>query len=241
MRVKSHLQATVDRVLTAPYQFDYYGMERGGHNAVLDWILAGAAQPASFLSRAHTREPHLKRNHPNGFLTPDVRWPTTLGFTYEQDAPIVERPGRAAIVCVRDIRNMLASRLRWQERGRPWVGAQGDAMITQWREYARFALNTPARTIVFDHWHASAAYRARCAAWLQDLFPAWGEDPHTRYQVSYTGWGSSFDTLDYQGRAHEMPVRDRWLAYKDHSMYRALLTPAMLDLNAQLLDATAVM
>jgi hypothetical protein len=237
MRVKSHLQATVDRVLTAPYQFDYYGMERGGHHAVLEWILAGAPQPASSLQRAHSREPLLRRNHPNGFLTPDVRWPVALAFTYGRDAPISKRDGYPIIVCVRDARNMVASRLRWEEDGKAPLGEGIEASLPRWEEYTRYALANPHQAIVYDRWFALPAYRATCAANIRSFIPTWVEDPTSLATVASQGYGSSFDGLDYQGRAQEMGVLTRWHAYKDNEVFKRLLTPAILDLNSQVLGS----
>ena len=48
------------------------------------------------------------------------------------------------------------------------------------------------------------------------------------------GQGSSFDGVEYNGRAKEMPVFERWKEYKDIEAFRNLFTQEIIEQSKQI-------
>ncbi len=120
------------------------------------------------------------------------------------------------ILIVRDPFNWLASRLKGGfSVARP--------IIEAWKSHLHEALGhtqllTPRPVVInYNRWHLEAAYR-------RAISTALGLAPSERGldEVSDFGEGSSFDRRAFDGRGREMPVLERWQAYRADSRFREL-------------------
>ena len=58
--VKKDRQDKFERAIAQKHAFDYFGMERGGHHAVVQWILACGPQPSGLIVQAAKRQIRLR-------------------------------------------------------------------------------------------------------------------------------------------------------------------------------------
>ena len=225
--------------------FDYYGMERGGHFAVLRWALAACPPPAVALLRCSTHRPGLMWGHPGGWFRSGGAAPKSAGLVYGADVDIEDTPsritdGRKVVLCVRDIRNMLSSRLRWNRRRR-WQFQVSRAATATWKKYAEHAVgdrnyfNCPSLSIVYDKWFTSSDYRAEIAAKAGTVF-GWDWKDTGLPDVVPLAQGSSFDELKFKDKPQQMQVTNRWKDIEDENFVNELLTSEILALNERLIN-----
>lgn len=244
-QVTNSIRPHFEEFLAHPNVFDYYGMERGGHFAVLRWLLDSGPKPYCLSMAAHTNRPGCGWSIGNGWHT-SVRKPIAGALTYGPDVSLDDAPSRLStrrvIVCVRDIRNLLASRRRWNTERRRLFRVNLPAVAT-WSQYAHQALGDTdyfdgcCVPVMFDLWATSKDYRNKVIASLNSTFDwdlASAEDAVAR--VSPAAGGSSFDGMDYDAQAWRMNVTERWHTSADDTHIQELLTPEVLDLNRRLLD-----
>jgi hypothetical protein len=188
----------------------------------------------------------LRFYHRSGWYTTAVDPPETCGLTYGGDCDLSNTPSwidhARVVLCVRDIRNLLASRRQYNNTRQPIfdVNLRG---VERWTQYARQALGDidyfdgRCIPVVFDKWFASEEYRAEKIAEMEFVFD-WTleEDPRTVNEIARPAGGSSFDGTDLDGQTHKMKVLDRWKAFEDDEHVQSLLTPQVLDLNRRLID-----
>jgi len=250
--IKQGIRKQFEAALAQRHVFDFYGMERGGHHAIVQWLLACGPQPSGMVTRAATNKPGIRFYHPSGWYTTAIAGPKTVALSYGADVALPPTESRIAtqraVLCVRDVRNLLASRKRWgQSAGRP-SPFRIDTLATHlWAMYAKQVLGDAdyfegrCVGICYDRWFISAEYRAKIIVQLNERF-GWnmnveaGEEQ--RMRVSMPGGGSSFDGAKFDGNAHTMKVLERWKAYANNPIIKKLLTPDVLELNVRLLAET---
>jgi hypothetical protein len=136
------------------------------------------------------------------------------------------------IVILRDPYNLFASRIKHYDllsSEKTWVDENGATKL--WRMYAKVFLEKPKGIILvnYNEFIKSVEYRKNLAKKLKCEFK-----DDTIQRVSDNGLGSSFDCLDYDGKAQKMPVFDRWTQYKDIEAFRGLFTPEIVQLSKQI-------
>lgn len=167
------------------------------------------SQEDSFLRHAFSRE--YERHH-DRWVGPSVR--------------------RVDVLLLRDPFNLFASRRRWAERLGGWHGVPEPRALTIWRQHAREFIrpsghlrHAPLR-IRYDRWVREPGYRAHLARSL-----GLAHDDRAMERVADVGGGSSFDGLDFHGRASQMAVFDRWRHYAGDASFRALFDRQVLALS----------
>ena len=245
------------------------GMSRSGNHAIIEWLLSQADGRVCFLNCAEARTNPFWSARPlgPGWDTPahrvsyddfclDAERRGELGrkhllvHSYEDTfltalsdarqphdpARHVGRSGRRVDALVlRDPLNLFASR---RASGVGYMEPQ--TAVRLWIQHAREFLGErhhlrPGRiAISYNRWVASAGYRRAIAERLGLRC----DDGALRSVASCAG-GSSFDGLDYDGRADQMAVLDRWRSYADDPGFRRLLSPLVLELSARIFGPPA--
>jgi len=132
------------------------------------------------------------------------------------------------ILILRDPFNNFASKYKWAISGTQWVPSLDDIkkLPEIWKTYAREYLDetkfikNDKFVINYNKWFSDKFYREYLAKELNLLtiengiktIAKWG--PNT--------WGDSFDNLDFDGRANEMKVFDRWRYYATDKFFISL-------------------
>lgn len=204
-----------------------HGMKRSGNHAITNWlipqldcayfnnviplggILRGrpvpAPQPFEQWHEARQRERGQSLN----------RLLVTLEDHDLGLAPFLgAEPGLRRLLILRSARQMFSSRIRKSFQVDMPAYPRSDGPVLQraiglWKQHARCFLDgdetCPGRTaILFDAWFSDPGYRAAISLALAVTFDDTGYG-----RVSGTGGGSSFDGVEFDGRAHLMSVTDR--------------------------------
>ena len=146
---------------------------------------------------------------------------------------------RGCILVMRDIYNLIASRLKsGRELSREDIRQKNETfqnMISAWKSHAREFLGEtnvlPDKILVnFNRWFLDANYRSELTRKLHcDREVA---DWHT---VSTYGGGSSFDKMDLKDDARKMAVLDRWKEYRDDDIFwTAFDDPELVSLSERI-------
>ena len=243
----------------------FLAQKRSGHHAVISWLAAQLPgkvyqlnNPASFLTpfvpasfeRSRT-EARVRKSGPFLTWTPFslkeltavFRGDNCLCINHEEFAfrnenseswaahhAELARFGHAVqhVLVYRDPYNMCASRRVRRIR-------MDSTTIDQWKDYARMALGlleapTPVVLVNYNRWFHDVTYRKQLSA----TFGVIHSDVSLNF-VPYIGHGSSFDGLNFQDRAQEMSVSDRWRGLREEPAFRELLSDAELaDYSRQL-------
>lgn len=232
------------------------GMSRSGNHAIMQWITAQQPGRWRLLNCCEGKQnpyesarplPHgapaesnydfpLQEERPGSFSSKDLlifnHEDSFLGHAcsdiYEQrhDEWVGPSADRVDLLLLRDPFNLLAS--RFSRRGQMVKVATA---LRIWKQHARQYLGDIDRLtqrpvlVSYDHWFTDAAYRRRIAADLG--LP--GSDAGLQRVASCFG-GSSFDGLDYDGRAQEMGVLHRWKRFARDPAFTAALDEQTIEL-----------
>lgn len=227
-------------------EFRIIGMSRSGNHSIINWIIKQLKGFYCFLNCAdpkanpfHTAHPMAggktyRTNIPGFDLAAEQAGRFSrkdyLIYSYEDcflgmvqsgalEAHHDEWLGRSGrvldILILRDPFNLFASRQK--------AGYSGITPLTAkrvWKQHAREFMERRYLTgscvlIRYNAWATDGAYRRRLAERLGLRFTDAGFN-----DVSSCGGGSSFDGMEYDGRAAEMNVLARWRYYKNDPEYR---------------------
>lgn len=232
------------------------GMSRSGNHAICNWIFNQADAPKLLLNCAEGKtEPFATcrpfseglpgwRETPERGVHPQVGpGRALLMHSYEDswfahafsrlleahhDEWLGQSRRRVRLLILRDPYNLFASRRK--------MGAELSVPVARkmWKQHAREALGDTRKVrdkvvILYNRWTADKDYRRGIARELGLTFTDAGID-----EVPQTMGGSSFDGRTFDGRATQMPTRDRWKAYADDPAYRAIFDPEMISLATRL-------
>ena len=203
--------------------YEMFSIRRSGTHAVSGWILelltgrdVRYVNNASAFTRKY-RKPreYTLRSHEN---VPSDRISELLrGYGEER-----------SIVMIRDVFNLGASKVAEAVRyGAAWEGRLKET-IELWRDYAWGYVNShynEAVVILFNEWFESPQYRVLTANRLGLV-----SNGRAYQKVRYHGGGSSFDGRDFDGRASEMRVLDRWREHLEPA-YKAAFDDEVVGLN----------
>jgi hypothetical protein len=236
------------------------GMRRSGNHAITNWIrrqvrgeqiwylndVAPNVEPfryhyeyvkdlyPEYLNRAHSclQESHGRLTPKDALILSYEDWPLPAmkGRRYERrhSIDIGRSQQRYDVLVLRDPFNLLASRL---QKGIRCCKKRSWSFSRLWLAYAREFLgetNYLAQRFVpisYNDWFKDETYRAECAA-LLDLE---GTDGGIE-EVAGTGGGSSFSSREYNGRAQEMDVLNRWTVFRNDPEYlKAIRNPTLIE------------
>lgn len=122
------------------------------------------------------------------------------------------------ILIIRDPINNLASLMK--HRG---VLLPTHKFVPLWNDYAYNWNNPNIVTIIYDKWFVNSDYRRLIESKLGLI-----ETDNGLNDVHPTGMGSSFDGMEYQGKAQEMNVLKRWWGYRKNEEYLKVLNDSDL-------------
>lgn len=247
-RVRGDRRAKFEKYSALNGTFDYYGLERGGHFAVLEWLLALGGKPYMHVPAAKSNAPQCTMYHPSGWFSM-LGPPTLMALNYGPDqditCPFSRIDSRKVVLSIRDIRNCIASRLRFYDQGRNLPFRVDSAMTHIWKAYAQQVLgdvdyfNGRCVSVLFDEWAWNDYYRSHLVTQLSNTFDwtlIYEAGEAQMKHVSRQGGGSSFDQMEHAEQAYLMPVRDRWKTYADDERYKRVMTDEVLELNQRLLE-----
>jgi len=217
-------------------------LQRSGHHAIINWISANSAVPVCFLNNcspgvdpflmcteaqrvelAHRKiliynyeDRPLADAFASGFLLNKTRWFGTQGNSNY-------------VLILRDPFNNFASKYRWAVNGTRWT-PQMDWVIHElpelWKSYAREFLGlthlmpAPKVFINYNRWFVDPEYREQLSRRLGLVSAEKGLGEVAKWGPNT--WGDSFDNLNFEGRAHEMKVLERWRHFAGDPVFRQL-------------------
>jgi len=230
-------------------------LQRSGHHAIINWISANAASAVCFLNNCRpgvdpflmcTEEQRLRlapRNlliynyedrrltdaFSSGFLVNKTRWFGAQGNS-------------VYILILRDPFNNFASKYRWAVRGTRWTPHLGwviQQLPELWKSYAREFLGVtqfmpaPRVFINYNRWFVDPEYREQLAQRLGLISAEKGLAEVAKWGPNT--WGDSFDNLDFEGRAQEMKVLERWRHFAGDHVFRQLFKDReLLELSKEI-------
>jgi hypothetical protein len=191
-----------------------YGAPLGQHNG-LWWRqeIAGRHSKRKFLVY------NYEDQSPSEVATPDVE--------IHRERWVGGSARRFDMLILRDPYNLLASKLRWAygERYQPSLDSlyeTRDLWKAHAKEYLGETKYLPNRlSVSYNAWFANPAYRRALAEKLGVKWTDKGMEEVARWGP--TVWGDSFDGLNYDGRATEMKVLERWKTYAGDPFFRRLV------------------
>ncbi len=196
-------------VKASPCSISVYAMSRSGHNSIIEWMRDNMLDPLTIIHNIEEAD--------------------ITGGVYA-DATI-------QVIILRDPYNWFAS---WVVSGRKWKGqrleSESPSFIARWKAQAReilgetHHLNGTLIPILYNKWVFSLHYRMKCAVKM-----GMGQEDIGALRVVPTGGGSTWDSKDFDGRANEMKVFDRWQSVEEDDLYRKyMLDPEIEDLSIRL-------
>lgn len=216
-------------------------LERSGHHAIINWISANSAAPVCFLNNCRPGvDPFLMYPDQRGELAPG----SLLIYNYEDrrlgDAFPSEflnhktkwfgaRGISMYVLILRDPFNNFASKYRWAINGTKWAPPMEwitDVLPGLWKSYAREFVGltdlmpTPKVFINYNRWFADEDYRDQLARQLGLASAGKGLTEVAKWGPNT--WGDSFDNMEFEGRANEMKVLERWRHFADDRDFRQL-------------------
>ncbi len=218
----------------------YFGLERAGHFALLNWLHSQYPETPT----SHVFEPILRKKQTARWFGKSNNDPTMLPKMISIALCPNADPFRNAvkeipvILTVRDIKCMMASRFA--------RFAHNSAQCSQkhvdiWVRYAKQALgdkdyfNGNCIAVNYNKWFTTKAYRNGIVELLNEKF-GWKLifNDELINQVARPAGGSSFDKMDYNGRAQQMDVLKRWDQSEHKHLIEPMLTAEVLELNERL-------
>jgi len=233
-------------------------LQRSGHHAIINWISANSAGPVCFLNNCSpgvdpflmcTEEQRVKfapRNHLI-YNYEDRRLGDvfTVDFLSNKTKWFGARGNSIYVLILRDPFNNFASKYRWAINGTKWTPQMAwviHELPGLWKSYAREFLGlthlmpVPGVFINYNRWFADSQYREQLSRQLGLVSTEKGLAEVAKWGPNT--WGDSFDNLDFDGRAHEMKVLERWRCFADDSMFTQLFTDRELwDLSEEIFGA----
>ncbi|MFS8086906.1 MAG: hypothetical protein ACMG6H_14830 [Acidobacteriota bacterium] len=236
-------------------EFCVAALQRSGHHAIINWIRSNSVDAVCFLNNCRPGvNPFLMCTEEQRI---ELQPRKVLIYNYE-DRQLEEafppefvdhktewfgaKGNSIYVLILRDPFNNFASKYRWAINGTKWTPQMEwvtGELPKLWKSYAKEFLGLtnlmpePKVFINYNRWFTDEKYRVEIAGRL-NLNSAerslrevakWG--PNT--------WGDSFDNLDFEGRAHEMKVLERWRHFADDPIFRQLFNDGeLLELSERI-------
>jgi hypothetical protein len=230
-------------------------LQRSGHHAIINWITSNSANPVSFLNNCQpgvnpflmcTEEQRIELAPRKVLIYNYEDRPLSAAFPPEfldnKKDWFGESGNSIYVLVLRDPFNNFASKYRWAINGTKWT-PQMEWVTCElpklWKSYARELLgNTnlmpaPRVFVNYNRWFADDKYRCDTADRLGLISVDQGLNEVAKWGPNT--WGDSFDNLNFEGRAHEMKVFERWRYFVDDPVFRGLFRDReLLGLSEQI-------
>lgn len=201
-------------------------MMRSGHNAIINWLAAHYRAAGLVTDVVTPFTLGLARTLSEGQPECDVRilaWCEQMPVQMHRAIDGSAHADNESLVIVRDPANLFASRIEWEKGVKTPLAEDHQAVIhdmelSVWRAQYELAKSQSAGMISFNRWVEDVDYRRELVESRGIAFTDARRDA-----VSASGGGSSFDALQFDGRARDMAVNDRWRRYVEHSEWRRLM------------------
>ncbi|MDB5181920.1 MAG: hypothetical protein JWP13_683 [Candidatus Saccharibacteria bacterium] len=230
--------------VAATQEMHFLGPRRSGNHAVLGWIMANAEQNG--ISTEHFNDIHDALMEPpkepvygDAALQPSADKQLTI-YSYQdinvEDIPTVgfytaAPETKQTVRIVRDLPNLIASRIAMYDdldrRGLSHRSVRKiplEAVTDMWVGYARDYVERSdprAGSVNFPLWFQSREYRDE----VFDTLGLGDNQDAGLNNVADFGFGSSFDYRNFDGRAQEMGVLERWRKYEGTPIFeRAIVS-----------------
>ena len=217
-------------------------LQRSGHHAIINWISANAPGSVCFLNNCRPNtDPFLMcagderielalkdlliYNYEDRGLTEVF----TQDFLNQKREWFGQSSSAVHILVLRDPFNNFASKYRWAVNGTKWTPPMEwvtGELPGLWKSYAKEFLGqtrmlpAPKVFINYNRWFADNEYRCEIATRLGLVTADKGLAEVARWGPNT--WGDSFDNLDFDGRANEMRVFERWRSFADDVVFTGL-------------------
>lgn len=240
-------------------EYAVFAMRRGGHHAIMEWVMANTLGKHCFLNdcdlvgnpfetykggKQEAEDPNSTKDsivdkalliynfedmYFNKFSYDDlaINHDVWLGTTQEFNTLLV----------LRDPFNLFASKFKWfrGEHRKEWKPSLEEFKDTPnlWIAYAKEYLGITnvlkdKIALNYNDWFESDENKKNIASLLR--LPTYDKGYRKVAKYGANTWGDSFDNLNFENKANEMNVFERWKSYKDDPEYRS-----MLD-NSELLE-----
>ena len=223
-------------------EFCVAALQRSGHHAIINWISENSSGPACFLNNCSPGvDPFLMCTEAQRIeLAPR----NLLIYNYE-DRALADAfspdflsnrtrwfgaQGKSIYILVlRDPFNNFASKYRWAINGTKWTPHMSwvvHELPQLWKSYAREFLGltnfmpAPKLCINYNRWFIDLDYRRQVSRRLGLVSAEKGLTEVAKWGPNT--WGDSFDNLQFEGRAHEMKVLERWRHFADDAVFKQL-------------------
>jgi hypothetical protein len=131
------------------------------------------------------------------------------------------------ILVLRDPFNNIASKYKWAINGKKWVPTIDEIkqLPLIWKSYAKEYLEetnyikSDKLIINYNQWFIDSSYREFLAKELGLI--SFDKGIKTIAKWGPNTWGDSFDNLDFDGKANEMKVLERWKFFADDKLYKS--------------------
>lgn len=217
------------------YAYFAYGMKRGGHHAVINWVLGhfdswlycnNCVCKKDRICVQYDSDIRTKGNQPyeTALLSFEDR-PNFLESSFESILRINKKPTKNILI-LRDVYNTFASRFR--KKRFPHINGWGDTWtnfddVSIWKKYALEFLGETciigdSVKINYNKWFANREYRKKISSNFGEFTDSGLED------VLDFGLGSSFEYMEFHGKAQQMDVEARWKEFYNDKEYIDCLT-----------------
>ncbi|HBE21064.1 MAG TPA: hypothetical protein DEG17_17385 [Cyanobacteria bacterium UBA11149] len=219
------------------------GLKRSGNHAIINWIrkqhtgevwhlnnIPVSENPYRFLYKHYPRE-HLRREALGNFIKKDCLIYSHEDYSLElitntknqknHDLYLGKSQTIYDIIILRDPFNLLASRIK---KNYMQVKDNSQTVLDLWLEYAKEYLGetdyfkNQKVCINYNQWFIDPDYRKQLASQLEFQFSDAGIN-----QVKGQGGGSSFEGKEFDGKASEMDVLNRYKGFENDPNYQELL------------------
>lgn len=146
------------------------------------------------------------------------------------------------VLVLRDPFNNFASKYLWATEGRRWPPSAGwvlESLPKLWKSHALEFLGLtsqipePKLCVNYNRWVVDAEYRAQISEALALESSHKGLDEVAKWGP--TVWGDSFNNLEFEGRAGEMKVLERWKFFAEDPTYRTMFEdPELIELSERI-------
>jgi hypothetical protein len=207
------------------------GTKRSGHHAVITWLASQMPETVrhynDILYEPFSHGEVVCKSRPGDTYIGNVEKRNIYSM---EDVPLsnltnLHKSNLTIVVVIRDIRNTLASDIK--ACNPKVVNKHLKKLVGIWRGYVEGYLgSSPEYFILFDRWFKDKSYRRKICYDLNVPFTDKGLNKVPNY-----GGGSSFDLTKFNGKAQHMDVLNRWVRFKDHSLYKKYYSPEIRKLN----------
>ncbi|HOM77704.1 hypothetical protein KBG31_00040 [Patescibacteria group bacterium] len=241
-------------------EYAVFAMRRSGHHAIMEWVMANTLGKHCFLNDCDLvgnpfetyKGGKQEAEDPNSSKDPIVDKDLLIynfedmyfsKFSYDNlainhDSWLVSTQEFNTLLVLRDPFNLFASMFKWfrGEQRKEWKPSIEEFNDTPnlWIAYAKEYLgltNILKDKIVinYNEWFESDENKKNIAILLG--LPTHDKGYKRVAKYGANTWGDSFDNINYDNKAHEMTVFERWKSYKDDQEYISMLNnPELLNL-----------